>query len=440
MNDMFSDTVFSVRDLTTLIKTTLEGSFYGLTVEGEISNFRPASSGHWYFQLNDREAAIQAVMFKQRTWRLPFVPKDGDAVTVTGNISVYEKRGTYQIICESMIRSGTGDILAMLEARKREFAETGYFDQSLKRPLPRFPRRIGVVTSPTGAAVQDILQVLERRNRAIDVIVLPAPVQGEGAASIIAAQIRAANRLRLADVLIVGRGGGSLEDLLPFSERCVIEAIVDSAIPVVSAVGHEIDWALSDYAADLRAPTPSAAAELVSMDRTEILALFSKAVGQMADIVGNRITAARGKTALFTPRLMADYFGRRIEGTRLRADDAREQMGRAITERLRANRHDLTVWERQMEALSPLAVLKRGYAIVTRMTDKSVVTDARMVAQGDEVSVRLSKGSITALVGTIAPGSQEADDGIRRGSEENGGDHRPVEEQRHDTRRSDQTL
>ncbi|PKL12695.1 MAG: exodeoxyribonuclease VII large subunit, partial [Spirochaetae bacterium HGW-Spirochaetae-8] len=284
MSDLLGDVVFSVSDLTKLLKTTLEGSFYGLTLEGEISNFRPASSGHWYFQLNDAN---------QKSWRIPFVPKDGDIVLVTGSISLYEKRGTYQILCETMVRSGKGDILALLEERKRAFAEAGFFDASLKRTLPRYPKRVGVVTSPTGAALQDILQVLGRRNNGIDIVILPAPVQGDGAAQVIADQLHAANRLELADVLIVGRGGGSLEDLLPFSEQCVIEAIVASHIPVISAVGHEIDWALSDYAADLRAPTPSAAAELVSESRSEQLERIASLKQAMAGAVSQKIALTR---------------------------------------------------------------------------------------------------------------------------------------------------
>lgn len=396
MNNLFSDQVFTVSDLTSLIKQTLEGAFYGLAVEGEISNFRPASSGHWYFQLNDKDSAIQVVMFKQKSWRLPFVPKDGDRVRVSGNISVYAKRGSYQLICESMAKTGTGDILALLEERKREFANAGYFDAERKKALPSFPKRIGVVTSPTGAALRDILQVLGRRNPTIDIIVLPATVQGEGAGRTIAAQIGAANRWNLADVLIVGRGGGSLEDLLPFSERCVVEAIVTSDIPIVSAVGHEIDWALSDFAADLRAPTPSAAAELASPDINELVEDMRLQVKQMAHTLGNRIALARSRTNLFTPVRMKEYFSRRLEQAHLRTDDARQQMQHIVENRLTEAKARWNTLHRQLDALSPMAVLDRGYAIVTRLEGKDIVTSARMLKEGDSISIRFAQGKAEA--------------------------------------------
>ena len=407
MSDLLGDVVFSVSDLTKLLKNTLEGSFYGLTLEGEISNFRPASSGHWYFQLNDADAAIQAVMFKQKSWRIPFVPKDGDVVTVTGGISLYEKRGTYQILCETMVRSGKGDILALLEERKRAFAEAGFFDASLKRTLPRYPKRIGVVTSPTGAALQDILQVLSRRNNGIDIVILPAPVQGDGAAEIIAHQINAANRLELADVLIIGRGGGSLEDLLPFSEQCVIEAIVASRIPIISAVGHEIDWALSDYAADLRAPTPSAAAELVSESRLEQLERISSLKQTMAGAVSQKIALTRSHTRQFTPRIMAEYFHRRLETSHLRLDDLSTQMQTKMALRLNQSRHTIEILTRELHNLSPLAILDRGYAIVTDRETNRIVTDSTETVTGSLLGIRLAKGSLEASVESVsASGAQ----------------------------------
>ena len=401
MNELFEDHVFSVDDLTTLIKQTLEGSFYGLTVTGEISNFRPASSGHWYFQLNDSEASIQGVMFKQKSWRLPFVPKDGDRVIVTGNVSVYARRGSYQIICETMTRSGTGDILAILEKRKQEFAAAGYFDSERKRPLPAHPKRIGVVTSPTSAAVRDILQVLMRRNPSIDIVVLPAVVQGDGAAKTICAQIEAANRWRLADILIIGRGGGSLEDLLPFSEKIVIEAIVSSEIPIVSAVGHEIDWALSDFAADLRAPTPSAAAELVSQPLEDITRTIRQSVVSMAEILQSRISLAKSRTALFTPSRMTEYFSRRMEQAHLKTDDLRQSMSSLVVDRLKSTRSALLLLDRQLETLSPLAILDRGYSIVTTAGEKRIVRDANTLSPGDTFAVRFAKGSVTATTDTV---------------------------------------
>ena len=401
MNTLFEDHIFSVEDLTQLIKQTLEGSFFGLTVEGEIFNFRPAASGHWYFELHDSEAAIQAVMFKSKSWRVPFIPKNGDRIIITGGVSVYAKRGIYQIICETMKLAGTGDLLALLEQRKRAFAAAGYFDAERKRPLPSYPKRVGVVTSPTGAAIRDILQVLKRRNPTIDVVVLPALVQGENAGSQIAAQIENANRFNLADVLIVGRGGGSLEDLFPFSDQRVIEAIVASNIPIISAVGHETDWALSDYAADMRAPTPSAAAELVSPPLSEILQAYTSRIGTMAHLLRNRLELTKSRLALFTPERMNEYFRRRLEEGHLRTDDNREQMVRIMNEKLHLFRSKLKLIKSELEALSPLAVLKRGYAIVTQGPKSTIVSNAQQLEINKKIAIQFASGSAEAITKTI---------------------------------------
>lgn len=401
MSDLFSDQTFTVSDITMLIKQTLQGAFHHISVEGEISNFRPASSGHWYFQLNDTKAALQAVMFKPKNWRVPFVPKDGDRVRVSGTISVYERRGSYQMICEQISKTGEGDILALLEQRKREFAAAGYFDPDRKRALPVFPRRICVVTSPTGAAIRDILQVLNRRNKAISIVVLPALVQGEGAAQTIASRIRMANRWRLGDILIIGRGGGSIEDLLPFSDQLVVEAVVESEIPVVSAVGHEIDWALSDYAADVRAPTPSAAAELVSRDLQEIVASLHESVRHMARTLSGRIALSRSRTALFTPQRMSEYFSRRLEQLHLQNDDLKERMTVHTRERITSMKSTLHTLSGRLDALSPLGVLDRGYAIVTRADGRTVVTRADQLKQNDHIRIQFGTGAVTATTDTI---------------------------------------
>lgn len=414
MSDLFGNNVLSVSDLTTLLKSTLEGAFYGLNLEGEISNFHPAASGHWYFQLNDEQAAIQAVMFKPKTWRLGFIPKDGDVVTVTGAISLYEKRGTYQIVCDTMAKSGVGNILAMLEERKRSFAEAGYFDASLKRPLPEHPRRVGVVTSPTGAALQDILQVLQRRNCGIDIVVLPTPVQGEEAALIIAAQIRAASRLHIADVLIIGRGGGSLEDLLPFSEQCVIEAIVASEIPIISAVGHEIDWTLSDFAADLRAPTPSAAAELVSDSLSDQLEKVRTLKQEMAGSLARRLESVRSQTRQFSVRIMGDYLNRCIEHARLEFDDCQNQFTSAMQQLLLKRRHTVDMLTKELGSLSPLSILDRGYAIVTHIGTAPVLSDVSAVQRGDSIGVRLAKGRLEATVDQVISDVKNKTDDSRR--------------------------
>ncbi len=387
----------SVGDLTALLKQTIEGSFYGLTVEGEISNFRPSSTGHWYFTLKDERAALNAVMFKNKLWRLPFIPKDGDKVVVTGKLDVYEQRGTYQIICESMKQTGTGDLLALLEERKQAYAKAGYFDEIHKKPLPDAPSRVVVITSPTGAALRDILQILRRRATGLDVLILPAPVQGDEAAKIIAARIDQANRFLLGDVIIVGRGGGSLEDLLPFSEPCVIEAIYRSEIPIVSAVGHEIDWALSDFVADMRAPTPSAAAELVSKSSSEQLVRLQGMKRTLSDALLQKAGKARLSLRQFQPQMFGDILQRRIEQFRYKLDDSSNDIEQTIGQRLRNARHSLQLLENELKGLSPIAILERGYAVVTD-SDGKVVADTATLSTGDRIAIRFAKGGAEALV------------------------------------------
>jgi exodeoxyribonuclease VII large subunit len=297
--------VFSVSEITELIKATLEDGFPRVTVQGEISNFRPSSTGHYYFSLKDNESVISAVMFRGRLSGLSFKPVDGQLVQASGGVSVYARRGSYQLICESLMRAGEGDILALLEQRKRALAAEGLFDEQRKRALPLYPSRVAVVTSPTGAAVRDILRILGRRNSGIDVVILPTPVQGEGADERIAQQIETANRFSIADVLIVGRGGGSLEDLLSFSSERVVRAIAASRIPVISAVGHETDVTLADFAADVRAPTPSAAAELVAASRAELASRVGALESGISSSLRRRLERVRLLLSQFTGENLA---------------------------------------------------------------------------------------------------------------------------------------
>ena len=270
--------VFSVSQITDLIKEILETSFRSIMIEGEISNWRPSAAGHIYFTLKDNNAQIKAVIFRGAAMKLAFRPKDGDKVRCTGNLSVYAPQGNYQIIVNTMEMAGAGNILQMLEERKRKLAAEGLFDENRKKPLPLYPRTIGVVTSPTGAAIRDILNVTKRRNPGMNIIVLPAIVQGDGAAQTICKMIEIANFYQLCDVLIVGRGGGSLEDLLPFSEESVVRAVAASEIPVISAVGHEIDWALCDYSADRNGSSASGRypPEHIRLQRRALLGNYAK--------------------------------------------------------------------------------------------------------------------------------------------------------------------
>ncbi len=388
----------TVTEVTTQIKYNLEESFSRIAVTGEISNFSPASSGHWYFTLKDAKAAISCVAFRNTNGRVTFQPKDGMEVTVQGSFSVYAPRGSYQIICTSIEKQGEGDILALLEERKRRLAKEGLFDMEHKQPLPLLPKRVAVITSPTGAAVRDILQVLRRRNSGLDVVILPTLVQGDGAGSSVATRIRQANRLALADVLIVGRGGGSLEDLLPFSEEEVVRAIYHSRIPVISAVGHEVDTMLSDYVADLRAPTPSAAAELVSANREE---LIQKISGAKRDItLAMQTTMERLNLRLH--RYRGDYFKDSLEGCirtkQIRLDDANFILQKTMENLLRSFRERLNITTKTLQATSPKEVLQRGYAMVTNAKDGTIITNPDQVKQNDRIHIEFEADHIVARV------------------------------------------
>jgi len=387
----------TVSELTEQIRLSLEGSFSFVCVEGEVSNCRPASSGHLYFSLKDAGAKIDAVMFKNRLRSLTFEPKDGMLLRVRGSLSVYAPRGTYSIVCEEMEIAGAGEILAMLEKRKQKLAQEGLFDEDRKKDLPRFPQTIGIVSSPTGAALRDILNVLQRRASGIRVIIFPAPVQGEEAASIIAARIKQANQWKLADVLIVGRGGGSLEDLLPFSDEEVVRAVANSKIPVVSAVGHEIDWALCDFSADLRAPTPSAAAELVSENLVAVADIVRRMAEDFINVIRSRMEKARLLLKPFDIQDM-EYRIRSILQPRLiRLDDAKEALIDAVSEKCSILRGKIELVSAVINASSPLAAMERGFSVVTDSAGK-VVRDASAIKINEQLTIKPLKGSIQAIV------------------------------------------
>ena len=395
----------TVSELTSLIKNTLECSFFGLMVEGEISGFRPASTGHWYFSLKDQGAVIGCCMWRSTIPRVAFKPKDGMKVVVTGALSVFEPRGTYQIICTSMKVAGEGDILAMLEERKRRYDSLGYFDESKKKSIPRRPGRVAVITSPTGAALQDILQITGRRNKGLDIIILPAIVQGADAAISIATRIREVNDFALADVMIVGRGGGSIEDLLPFSEECVIEAIHESQIPVISAVGHEIDWAISDYVADLRAPTPSAAAELVCESSIDQMEKVNQLRADMTEAVVAKLNAVKLRLASFSPENAKAQLENRLNRRRMQLDSLSTDMQHSMQNLLNQRKAKTELLRHKLEALSPLAVLDRGYSIVTDKDGRTLKSITQANA-GDNITIRLSDGRILADVQEVQDGRQ----------------------------------
>ena len=394
------DIVFSVSQITDLIKEILETSFRTITIEGEISNWRPSAAGHIYFTLKDNAAQIKAVIFRGAAMKLNFRPKDGDKVRCTGSLSVYAPQGNYQIIVNTMEIAGAGNILQMLEERKRKLAAEGLFDDNRKKPLPVMPKTIGVVTSPTGAAIRDILNVTKRRNPGMNIIVLPAIVQGDGAAQTICKMIEIANFYELCDVLIVGRGGGSLEDLLPFSEESVVRAVAASKIPTISAVGHEIDWALCDYAADRRAPTPSAAAEMAVPLLADILQNLAACKDDLYNTIKARTERTRLMVRAFNPESLEVRF-RNIQQPLLnRFAAAREALPQNLQDKIRDLRVRLKQYVTILENASPQTIFDRGYSMVTD-TQGKIVRDAAALNVGDKLIITPSHGKIETQVLSI---------------------------------------
>ena len=392
-----TDTVFSVSQITDLIKGILENSFRSVKIEGEISNWRPSAAGHIYFTLKDNNAKIKAVIFRNAAYKLAFKPKDGDKVRCTGSLSVYAPQGNYQIIINTMELAGTGNILQMLEERKKKLAAEGLFNSEKKKALPLYPKTIGVVTSPTGAAIRDILNVSKRRNPNINITVLPAIVQGEEAAQTIVKMIEIANFYKLCDVLIVGRGGGSLEDLLPFSEESVVRAIAASKIPTISAVGHEIDWALCDYAADKRAPTPSAAAEMAVPILSDIQQNITFYKNDLYNSIKQKIEKTRLMIKSFNPQNFEVQF-RNIQQPLLnRYAYAKENLVKNMQDKIKDLRTRILNNKTILENASPDTILQRGYSMVTDEEGK-IIRNADQVSSGSKIIVKPAQGSLKAIV------------------------------------------
>lgn len=396
MNNLFaSDTIFTVTQITSLIKEILEASFNNITLEGEISNWRPSAAGHIYFTLKDSDSQIKAVIFRGAASKLSFSPKDGNKVRCKGSLSVYAPQGSYQIIVTSMELAGQGNILQMLEERKKKLAAEGLFDSNRKKNLPMFPKTIGVVTSPTGAAIRDILNVSKRRNPTININILPAIVQGDGAAETIVKMIELANFYELCDVLIIGRGGGSLEDLLPFSEESVVRAIANSKIPTISAVGHEIDWAISDFAADRRAPTPSAAAEMAVPLLGDIQQQLTYYKDSMYTAIKQRVENTRLMIKSFNPENLEVRF-RNIQQPLLnRYATAKENLVENMKKKISDLRQKIETSKTVLENASPQTILERGYSMVTD-ENGTVIRDSASMKVDDKLIIRPASGKIFA--------------------------------------------
>jgi exodeoxyribonuclease VII large subunit len=388
----------SVTQLTQTIKRLLETQIGRVRVEGEISNWMVARSGHAYFNLKDGNAQIGCVMWSRSFARLGFKPAEGMQVDITGEISVYEPRGQYQIVVESMREAGLGALYRKFLEMKDRLDKEGLFDPSHKKPLPFLPKRVGVVTSPTGAAIRDVLNVLGRRFAGIEIYIWPALVQGKGAAEQVAYGVRRLNEIGGVDVIIVCRGGGSIEDLWAFNEEVVARAIFASEIPVISAVGHETDFTIADFVADVRAATPSAAAEMVVRSRRELFERVDSLNARLRRVFLGRIERERLRLA----GLLSSYGMRqpvdRIRQARQRLDEVAERMRRAIQNRLRDAGQSLRLLTEKLEALSPTAILERGYSIVTRARDGRIVTSPGQVDRLDKIDVRTAGGTFPATV------------------------------------------
>lgn len=393
-----SKEALTVSELTQQITSLLEDQFSHIIVEGEVSNCKLHPSGHIYLTLKDNSCAIALVMFRNRATTLTFVPKDGQTVRVTGAISVYGARGNYQIIAQSMSLCGQGDILQMLEERKRKFAQEGLFDKERKKPLPLFPSTVGVVTASSGAALRDILQITKRRNDKINVVILPCLVQGEKADEDIAYMIKVANAYNMCDVLIVGRGGGSIEDLLPFSSECVVRAIAASTIPIVSAVGHEIDWAISDFVADVRAPTPSSAAELVVPIRDDMQNLILQLTQGLKEQILKRLEYIKLLAHTFDISSMEMYFRRILQQYLLRFDEAKDSMQETLLQKIKDIKQKLSEVTQTLTAYNPHSILDRGYAVATNALTHNILRDISDINIGDSVNIMISNGQFTSLV------------------------------------------
>ncbi|MDQ2639726.1 MAG: exodeoxyribonuclease VII large subunit [Pseudomonadota bacterium] len=397
MNARAERDIYSVARLNAEARLLLESGLPALWVEGELSNFAAPSSGHWYFTLKDRDAQIRCAMFRARNNAVRFRPKDGMHVVVRGRVSLYEPRGDYQLIAEVMEDAGEGALKREFERLKARLAAEGLFDAALKRPLPTMPRRIAVVTSPTGAAVRDVLHILARRFPPADVLVIPTPVQGAAATEAIVAALDAAAARDDVDVIILARGGGSIEDLWCFNDERVARAIRRSRLPVVSGVGHEIDFTIADFAADVRAPTPSGAAELVVPDRRTLLATLANAQRRLRQLAEQRVTRAFEKFGVLGERLARAHPGHRLQQQMQRLDELDMRLRRALETALTRADHKLLLARRGLDAISPLATLERGYAIVTG-PDGQALMDAGEVRAGDAIEARLKRGILRATV------------------------------------------
>ena len=420
MNDLFSEKhIYSVAEITRDIREILEDSFPQIWVKGEISTLRIPQSGHMYFTLKDEKAQIKCVFFKNANMRLKFKLEEGTECVLSGRISLYDQSGQYQLYVNSAEPLGKGSLQLAFEQLKKKLDKEGLFDESRKRPMPFLPQKIGIATSATGAAVRDILNVIDRRYSDVHIIIRPCLVQGNTAAEDIAQAVRDLNQIKDLDVIIVGRGGGSLEDLWAFNEEPVARAVFDSKVPVISAVGHEIDFTICDFVADLRAPTPSAAAELVVQEKEQLEATVETMAKKLTESVRNKIRFAKMRFAglvesyaMRRPQVIVEQYQQHLDNIdkRLRAGishvlnykeselAALPDLNAGIIRKLQFKNSELAQISARLVNLNPLAVLSRGYSVTYLLDSDRSLKDVREVKKGDILQTKLHKGVIISQV------------------------------------------
>lgn len=392
--------IYTVSRLNQTVKQLLEESLFSVWVEGEISNFATPGSGHWYFSLKDNVAQVRCAMFRGNQRKLGFTPKDGMHVLIKARVSVYEARGEYQLIAEDMEERGEGKLKREFELLKKKLEAKGLFDPARKRPLPLFPKKIGVITSATGAAIRDILTIFKRRMPLLPIIIYPTLVQGKEAAPAIVNAIEKANSHQQCDVLILARGGGSLEDLWPFNEEMVAIAIANSSLPIITGVGHEVDFTIADFVADRRAPTPSAAAEIATPDQAEILEQLTRQYARFLRAIKRDLTDTRQSIAMTEKFLVKEHPKRRLMEKMQTLDLLSMNLIQLEKTKLMEVRGALSTLSASLNAISPLATLGRGFAIA-RTADQCIIDTVEKVKIGDKIEVILKEGRLGCAVTEI---------------------------------------
>ena len=390
--------VFTVSQITRKIRASLEYNFSNVSILGEISNVRKPGSGHIYLTLKDKGSQLQAVVFRNIANKIKFELKDGMEVISFGSVTVYEPRGQYQLIINKIEPKGIGALQLAFQQLKEKLEKEGLFDQTHKKPIPFIPQKIGVVTSPTGAAIKDILNIIDRRFANIEILIYPVKVQGEGAAQEIAEAITALNALTDIDVIIAGRGGGSLEDLWAFNEEVVARSIYNSRIPVISAVGHEIDITIADLVADKRALTPSEAGELVVPRKDLLLDMLEKLNTRLLQSLTGKLRLSKERLVRVANSYAMKQPFDRLRRWQQRLDEFAQRLNINITHALNTEREKLSGIAGKLESLSPLNVLKRGYTITTRLEDNKSLREVKGLNKGDKIKTNFSKGSVISTI------------------------------------------